>query len=154
MENLTGAAKERNRSIREVEAKNQNISENFGQLMASLNFHLTFSFLPPDPPHASPETHTCTWFFFFWFHSFYVAAKLDDDWPKGVQFYISLESVEKQRLLAPGSWILSSIQICVKSLLVKNGPSHRSSSGKCGRESKRLSLSWDKSDKWILHKSN
>jgi len=92
--------------------------------MASLNFHLTFSFWPSKsrPPH----THI----FFFGFY--FVAAKLDDDWPKGVQFYIL------------GKWEMPPFpSIWVKSLLVKNGPSHRSSSGK----SESLSLSWDKSDK-------
>jgi len=41
-----------------VVAKNQNISENFGQLMASLNFHLTFSFWPSKNPTTPHPTHT------------------------------------------------------------------------------------------------
>lgn len=96
-----------------------------------IEFPLDFFFLALKIP---PTSHTYIFFGFC-----FVAAKLDDDWPKGVQFYIL------------GKWEMPPFpSIWVKSLLVKNGPSHRSSSGK----SESLSLSWDKSDKWILHKSN
>lgn len=106
-------------------AKNQNISENFGQLMASLNFHLTFS-----------------------------AAKLADDWPKGVQFYIHAR--RKPIPTDPTSCPLCR-RVCVYVCVWQKFASEK---WLCLSSRKRavswllatllscsLSLSWDKSDK-------